>query len=218
MSTTTNDQEWADVGSAAKKAFAGFQADQAGGKGPDYTEIGVVAQRAFTAYNHGGDGGAGVGGEKGGKKDLSEIGKGIAAGFGGSEKTEDGKSGGADGKLEAGKGTGGVEGEGLGEGKKTRVQGDDTAVSSSNAEDTAGLASKKLLEGEESSTEKTGLGSYSKRDVGDGVGFEKGGLGEDEGVSTGGEGNEADVTRSGETTSGQGTLFFLKIFSCFWVV
>ncbi|KXH61144.1 hypothetical protein CSAL01_02341 [Colletotrichum salicis] len=204
--TASNDQEWADVGSAAKKAFSGFQADQAGGKGPDYTEIGVVAQRAFTAYNHGGDNGAGagVGGEKGGEKDLAEIGKGIAAGFGGSEKTEDGKPGGADGKLEAEKGTGGVEGEGLGEGKKTRVQSDDMAASSSNAEDTAGLASEKLLEGEESSTEKTGLGSYTKRDVGDGGGFEKGGLGEDEGVFTGGEGNEADVTRSGETTSGQG--------------
>ncbi|KAL2883655.1 hypothetical protein SGCOL_000799 [Colletotrichum sp. CLE4] len=193
--TTTmasNDQEWADVGSAAKKAFAGFQADQAGGKGPDYTEIGVVARRAFTAYNHGGDGGAGVAVEKGGKKDLAEIGKGIAAGFGGSEKMEDGK------------GTGGVEGEGLDEGKETRVHGDDMAVSSSNAEDTAGLGSKKLLEGEEYSTEKTGLGSYTKRDVGDGLGFEKGGLGEDEGVFTGTEGNEADVTRSGETTSGQG--------------
>ncbi|KAK1657180.1 hypothetical protein BDP55DRAFT_624143 [Colletotrichum godetiae] len=217
--TTTmasNDQEWADVGSAAKKALAGFQADQAGGKGPDYTEIGVVARRALTAYNHGGDGGAGVAVEKVGKKDLAEIGKGIAVGFGGSEKMEDGKPGGADGKLEAGKGTGGVEGERLDEGKETRVHGDDMAVSSSNAEDTAGLGSKKLLEGEESSTEKMGLGSYTKRDVGDGLGFEKGGLGEDEGVFTGTEGNEADVTRSGEATSGQGTLFLLeKIFPTF---
>ncbi|KXH51038.1 hypothetical protein CSIM01_12118 [Colletotrichum simmondsii] len=199
--TTTNDQEWADVGSAAKRAFAGFQADQAGGKGPDYTELGDVAQRAFTAYNHDG------GGEEG-KKDIAEIGKGIAAGFGGSsEKTkEERKLGGTDGKLEAGEEIGGGERESQGEEKQTNVQGDDgLAVSKSNAGVTTGLASKTLSGGNlDSSTEKKGLNSHTKREVGDGIGLEKSGLGEDEGVFTGDEERRTDVTRSGETTtSGQ---------------
>ncbi|KAK0381596.1 hypothetical protein CLIM01_01072 [Colletotrichum limetticola] len=201
--TTTNGQELADVGSAAKKAFAGFQADQAGGKGPDYTEIGDVAQRAFTAYNHGG------GGEEG-KKDLAEIGKGLAAGFGGGdgEKMEEGKLGGTDGTLEAGEGTGEVEGEGegQGEGKQTEVQRDDgLAVSRSNARDTIGLEGETLPGGEsDSSTEKKGFGSHTKREAGDGTGFEKGGLREDEDVFNSSEG-KTDITRSGKTTtSGQG--------------
>ncbi|KAK7459387.1 hypothetical protein Landi51_00979 [Colletotrichum acutatum] len=202
---TANNQEWADVGSAAKKASAGFQADQAGGKGPAYIEIGVVAQRAFTAYNHGDCGGGGDG--EGGKKDLAEIGKGIAAGFGGgSEKTkEEGEFGGNDGKLKAWDGTGG--GERLGEEKQTNVQGDDgLAVSKSNAGDTTGLASKTLPGGElHCSAEKKTLDSYTKREAGNGTDIEKGCLGEDEGVFTGDEGAKTDVASSGETmNSGQG--------------
>lgn len=205
---TTNDQEWADVGSAAKKAFAGFQADQAGGKGPDYTEIGDVAQRAFTAYNHGG------GGEEG-KKDLAEIGKGIAAGFGGgSEKTKDeGKSGGTAGKLEAGEETSGGESEGQDEETQTNARGDDgLAVPKSNAGVTTGLASKTLSGGNlDFPTEEQGLNSHTKREAGADTGLEKGGLGEDEGVFTGDEEGRTDVTRSGETTtSGPGKFFFLE--------
>ncbi|KAF4781853.1 hypothetical protein HER10_EVM0004170 [Colletotrichum scovillei] len=204
--TTTNDQEWAEVGSAAKKAFAGFQADQAGGKGPDYTEIGDIAQRAFTAYNHGG------GGEEG-KKDLAEIGKGIAAGFGaggggGGEKTkEEGKLGGTAGKLEDEEETAGGESEGQDGETQTDAQGDDgLAVSKSNAGVTTGLASKTLSGGNlDFSTEKQGLNSQTKREAGAGTDLEKGGLGEDEGVFIGDEERRTDVTRSGETTtSGQG--------------
>ncbi|KAJ0313760.1 hypothetical protein COL516b_000703 [Colletotrichum fioriniae] len=200
---------------SGQKALAGFQADQAGGKGPDYTEIGDVAQRAFTAYNHGDYGSGGGGGEEG-KKDLAKIGKGIATGFGG-RKTEEGKLGGTDGKLKAGEGTGEGEGEGegesesggerLGEGKQTKLQGDDDlAVSRSNAGDTTGLANKTLPGGElDSSTEKKGLNSHARREAGDSTGWEKGGLGEDEGVFTGNEGDKTDVRRSSETTTpGQG--------------
>ncbi|KAJ0330255.1 hypothetical protein COL5a_003315 [Colletotrichum fioriniae] len=164
---------------SGQKALAGFQADQAGGKGPDYTEIGDVAQRAFTAYNHGDYGSGGGGGEEG-KKDLAKIGKGIATGFGG-RKTEEGKLGGTDGD-------------------------DDLAVSRSNAGDTTGLANKTLPGGElDSSTEKKGLNSHARREAGDSTGWEKGGLGEDEGVFTGNEGDKTDVRRSSETTTpGQG--------------
>lgn len=214
---------------SGQKALAGFQADQAGGKGPDYTEIGDVAQRAFTAYNHGDYGSGGGGGEEG-KKDLAKIGKGIATGFGG-RKTEEGKLGGTDGKLKAGEGTGEGEGEGegesesggerLGEGKQTKLQGDDDlAVSRSNAGDTTGLANKTLPGGElDSSTEKKGLNSHARREAGDSTGWEKGGLGEDEGVFTGNEGDKTDVRRSSETTTpGQGklgSLYNILLLDCF---
>ncbi|OHE95770.1 hypothetical protein CORC01_08911 [Colletotrichum orchidophilum] len=216
QTTATNDQKWVEVGSAAKKAFAGFQTDQAGGKGPDYTEIGVVAQRAFTAYNDG------SGGEEGGKRDLTEIGKGIAAGFGGDGakdgsmkgiggggEMEEGKVEGTD-NLMAAKGIGEAEDDAFGGGQRTKIQdGDDgdLAVSVSKAEDTTtGLASKKLSGGElDSSNEKPGLDPHTGQDVrGDGSGCEKGGLGEDEGVFAGEEGKSSNDNRSGETTTGQG--------------
>ncbi|WYZ34677.1 hypothetical protein EsH8_I_000953 [Colletotrichum jinshuiense] len=83
-SLVTSGREWASVGSAAKDAFADFQTSQAAGKTSDYREIGGVAQKAFSAYNNT----AGGNSSCSEKQTLTELGKGIAAGFNGSRADE----------------------------------------------------------------------------------------------------------------------------------
>ncbi|KAF9879258.1 hypothetical protein CkaCkLH20_03491 [Colletotrichum karsti] len=76
-SQTSDQQGWDKVGDDAKKAFANYQAGQAQGKDPNYTEIGGVAQAAFSAYNRG----SGAEGAVGDGQDKEDIGKKVVAGL-----------------------------------------------------------------------------------------------------------------------------------------
>ena len=58
--------QWADVGSSAKKAYSGYQQDHK----PDYKEASGVAQKAYSAYS-----------SNDGPKDTTSIGKSVAQGF-----------------------------------------------------------------------------------------------------------------------------------------
>ncbi|KAL5614357.1 hypothetical protein BROUX41_004463 [Berkeleyomyces rouxiae] len=64
--------KWENVGSQASKAYTDFQSNRAAGKPVDYSGLGAVGKDAYAAY----------GAEGGQKDDLTNLGKGLASGFG----------------------------------------------------------------------------------------------------------------------------------------
>ncbi|KAK2002219.1 hypothetical protein LX36DRAFT_652427 [Colletotrichum falcatum] len=185
--TAAGDQQWEDVGMEAKKVFADYQANQAAGKGPEYSKIGGVAQKAFSAYNSGGE-----------KGDLAAIGKEVAAGFSGGEEIDKGRSSGegGDGMSKSGGGQrssgtdeGDVDG---GRGARSQESPDDP-MHSTTAESKTGSA-REGFSGQEAPYEAAGLGSQTGRGAQDDTMSEKGDLDEDEGVYTGGQSKRREAT------------------------
>src|SRR3569833_1205522 len=73
----SGEQKWSDVGSAVKEAFEENKERQAKGESVAYAALGGLAKKAAAAYNSGD-----------GPQDAQSIGKSIAAGFMGGNKTE----------------------------------------------------------------------------------------------------------------------------------
>lgn len=111
---------WDKVGADAKEAFDNYQADQAQGKDPNYTEIGGVAKAAFSAYNRGDGAESSVAGEQTKEEDIGrEVVAGLSAGEMGKGLKVDEKITGvqADGNLQTSEGLQNVR-EDFGEGWK----------------------------------------------------------------------------------------------------
>ncbi|EFQ26253.1 uncharacterized protein GLRG_01397 [Colletotrichum graminicola M1.001] len=185
-----SNQKWAEVGLEAKKAFADYQADQAAGKGPEYNRIGGVAQKAFSAYSSGGE-----------KRDLADIGKQVAAGFGGGEEVDTARNSSevGNGMSQSGRGqrSFGTDGSDVDLGDGT--MGD--TLHSTTAEAKTSSKSERFS-GQEALYEAAGHGLQTERDTQDGTVFEKGDLDEDEGVCTGGQGKRREATSG--TAANQG--------------
>lgn len=75
--TGSGDNQWADVGASAKKAFTDYQDSQKKGEKVNYSEIGQVAQQAQKAYS-----------SSEGPKDATTIGKAVVSGFLGKDNPE----------------------------------------------------------------------------------------------------------------------------------
>ncbi|KAK2050207.1 hypothetical protein LZ31DRAFT_572129 [Colletotrichum somersetense] len=185
--TAGSNQQLADVDLEAKKVFANYQADQAAGKGPEYSDIGGVVQKAFSAYNSGEE-----------KRDLSDIEKQVAAGFSGGEEVDkahsssevrDGTSQGDGGQSNMGASESDVDG---GDGMRSQKSPSDPLHSTATKSKTGSTSERFSEQG--TPFKAAGLGSPTGRDAQDDTTFEQGGLDEDEGVYTGGQSKGREAT------------------------
>ncbi|KAK2020296.1 hypothetical protein LZ32DRAFT_597974 [Colletotrichum eremochloae] len=194
--TAGSNQQWVGVGLEAKKVFADYQVDQAVGKGPEYNKIGALAQKAFSAYNSGGE-----------KRNLVGIGKEVAAGFSGGEEVEKARSSGevGDGMSKSGGGqrslrTDESDADGGGGARSQKTLGD--PLHSTTADAKTDSASERFS-AQEAPYEAAGLGSQTERDAQDDTMSKKGDLDKDEGVCTGGQSKRREATSDTAVNQGK---------------
>ncbi|GKT42058.1 uncharacterized protein ColSpa_02239 [Colletotrichum spaethianum] len=194
--TADNSQQWAEVGRETQKVFADYQADQAAGKGPNYTKLGDVAQKAFAIYNSGG-------GEEG---NIAKIGKGITSGGGGGFEKAHSCDEAGDIAARSGEGQstlGTNESDDGGVGRKRSQKPLDDPLGYTAVEVKTSLTSESLS-GQEASYETSGLGSQTEQNVKDDAMSEKADLDEDKVLFTGSKSKKQeapsgiDVNQGGE--------------------